>query len=362
MLFQAFTLLALSLTFRKWRFLFSLKHLCGFAVFALVVGSYLYLFHQKDDVLGFLMRQTKEAAEKSAAEAHWSKLLKQFLTFPFQYLKILLPWSLLVVFFFEKGMLKKIRDNKLLLFSIYYILLNIPIYWISGYFKPRYLYMFLPFSCLILIWMYWHSERKLKQRVEGFFTGLVKISPLLILLGLIYAFQLHYIENYWLKGTIVLLLSLIVLFINVKKNVPFLSLVIMLAVFRLGWNFIYIPNHFKNASFEEFEVQLERVLANSNGEQIYLYDYPYILNSKVDLRVLELEHELVTAPQLQFRIPFYVAKGNNKVMQFVEEMEADKYYLVREDREWAQNREELGRFFDNFSDKHWILIKTESKE
>ncbi|MDZ7847762.1 MAG: hypothetical protein U5L96_13900 [Owenweeksia sp.] len=101
--FQALTLLAMVFYERKWRWLISLPHLAGIALMLALGGTYFYLYGLQDDVMGFLVRQFKEASQRTGLETNAMDTLWQSLSFPLLMAKLLLPWSLLAVFFLKKG-------------------------------------------------------------------------------------------------------------------------------------------------------------------------------------------------------------------------------------------------------------------
>ncbi|MBF97968.1 MAG: hypothetical protein CMI36_03160 [Owenweeksia sp.] len=123
--FQVFTLLGGAIYFRKFRLLFGWQHICGILLLVVSCGAYLYLYDSRDDVLAFFVRQFKEASQRTGLETEFSDTALQFFTFPLQLVKLTLPWSLFLVFFFKKGFLKTLRQNAFIAFSVVFVLANI---------------------------------------------------------------------------------------------------------------------------------------------------------------------------------------------------------------------------------------------
>ncbi len=168
--FQALTLLPWFVVNRQWRMLFSWKHILGIVAYSVAVGGYFYYYSFSDDALGFVVRLYKEAAQRTGMEHTFWMTLVGTASFPFLLLKLLAPWSILLVFLFRKDVLKVGRSNPLLLFCGVFILFNIPIYWMSADHKSRYLYMFFPFFCIVLSFFFLNVNSVLDQMEKQYIS------------------------------------------------------------------------------------------------------------------------------------------------------------------------------------------------
>src|SRR6056297_258005 len=129
--FQAITILAICLYYRKWKLLFSWQHIAGIIMLFTMLGGYFYLYNQQGNLEGFLAQQFAESSDKSFNEGSLGSIFKSIFHFPYQLLILVMPWSLLLIAFVFKKVRKGFSENKLLVFSILFVLTNIIIYWIS---------------------------------------------------------------------------------------------------------------------------------------------------------------------------------------------------------------------------------------
>ena len=120
----------------------------------LLVGYFGYFEWVTGHASVYLLNLIKESTSKSVEGFQWISFLHHiFLEFPGQLIKFTFPF----IFIFLLWMYNKrttaftaVRKNKLLWFSLIYMLLNIWPYWLSSYSKSRYLIPFIPVFALLL--------------------------------------------------------------------------------------------------------------------------------------------------------------------------------------------------------------------
>jgi hypothetical protein len=138
--FQALTLLAIAVYSRQWKWLFSWQHFTGILLSVLLVGGYFYAYSLRAPVSNFVFKLFNEASEKSGFESRIKDLLLSPINYPLATLKWLLPWSLVVVFFFCERDRLKIRANPCNLLFLY---LQYSAYFFTGVPKSMYSCSFL---------------------------------------------------------------------------------------------------------------------------------------------------------------------------------------------------------------------------
>ncbi|MFT4660544.1 MAG: 4-amino-4-deoxy-L-arabinose transferase-like glycosyltransferase [Flavobacteriales bacterium] len=166
--FQGLTLLPWLLLNRRWRLLFNWKHFLSIAVFITIVGGYFFQYSKYNDAIGFMVRLFKEASQRSGMEQNIWDTIKESAFFPLYLAQLMLPWTLLVFFFFRKKFISVIKSNAILHFSLIFIIFNIPIYWFTADHKARYLYPFFPFFCILFSYFFVNAPtylQKSKKRI-----------------------------------------------------------------------------------------------------------------------------------------------------------------------------------------------------
>lgn len=280
LLFQGLTLIGyLLFVKREYKLFFSIKHLLGLTLLTLITTAYFYLYYLKTtSIQGLLVNLLKEATQKSGLESSALDILKGVVVFPLNFLKLLLPWSLLLIFLFNKQALTAIRANELTHFSLIFILFNLPVYWLTGKMANRYIYMFIPFAFHILA-----SLSVQEKSAHRFFNSTV---------AKVYVIAL------------------------------------MLIISRIVFNFTFLPSTEKNQTIN-LKKQVDTLLVITKQQPIYLTGFPYYFDSEIAFagNVL-LKEKLKTAPLIAYQIPYYLSKRTNTVMRFDEEMKPNTYYLM----------------------------------
>jgi 4-amino-4-deoxy-L-arabinose transferase-like glycosyltransferase len=164
--FQGFTFLALAITKKQWKWLFSWQHILGAIIGVLPIILFFSLYEQAHGKASlYLFNLLEEATQKSAGERSIQDILVHLVSFPFTMLVDYLPWGLILLLLPFAKMKQVVRQNEFLQFSLLFIVANIWIYWISPGTRQRYLYMFLPFIMVLLAAFYEAREKNIKPKI-----------------------------------------------------------------------------------------------------------------------------------------------------------------------------------------------------
>jgi len=282
LLFQALTLLVyIGLYKRRMLLLFGWQHILGILTLFGLVGGYYYVYDlQTGQGIPYAVRLLKEATQKSALETNiWDTLLGA-IVYPFNLVKLLLPWSLLIYLLFKKGSVKVVKRNPFIWFSVLFILANLPIYWFTGKAVNRYIYMFFPFILGVFAYLAFslkNSDRYLKR----FSLRTVMIATI-VLLGL-----------------------------------------------RIVMNFTYLP-YIQYKGNKQYEIHIDAMLEIVGDNPISFYGQPYTFNSDVSIPLGDtIKATLRTAPLIAYQIPYYYTSKTHRILTFTEkEPINDTYNLV----------------------------------
>ncbi len=358
--FQGLTLVGMAVYHRQWKILFHPAHFAGLGFFLLVSAAYFYPYALQDDLPGFLVRQYKEAAMRTGLETSSSDTFWQSLTFPLQMAKLLLPWSLLAVFMFQKKFRSKLRNNPLLAFSALFIVVNIPVYWISGDFKPRYYYMFFPFILLLLSWFYQDAAERMgwaRKLTHSLLAVMACLLPLGFII-LLFIPAMTVVPDLSMRVFAMSALGLLAAVIFFRAKSKLIAMVLVMAVARLGLNLFYMPAWQADKNVAYARQRVSEILQITGDEKVYLYGEPYVFSSDASLGPLTFEKvELTTAPIISYRIPYYLSRSNRQVMTFTEELKAGEYHLAPADMIDSSRFEVLYRIDDPWQKKEYLLIR-----
>lgn len=358
--FQALTILGWALYRRNWKMLFHPAHFAGIGLLLALCGSYFYLYGLQDDTFGFLVRQFKEAAQRTGLETKTSDTIVQSLTFPLQMAKLLLPWSLLVIFML-RNFRTQLREHPIVAFSLVFVAVNIPIYWFSGDFKPRYLFMFLSYLGIVLAHFYVENagEMPRARRVVEITFGVLASLVAVGMLALFFVPQVTDLSHSTARILVMFALLGFAAVVYWRSRHRIFAMVLVMAMLRLGLNFFYLPAYQADENVAYYRDTIDRMLEITGEERIYFYGRPYTFSSDASIGPLTITRsQLTTAPPIGYRIPYYITRGNGKVMSFDPVLKPGRYYLGREDEIDTSRYPVIMEIFDHGQQRNFVLIKT----
>ncbi|MEZ5057405.1 MAG: glycosyltransferase family 39 protein [Saprospiraceae bacterium] len=304
-LFQGFSVLGWFLYKKEFKKLFSWQHIIGGLAFLLPVVLYFFTYSKHAAIDPYLAALFKDASRKSAMESGWLEVVQNLIVFPANLLKILLPWSLILLFFFKKeyrNSFKKLPES--VVFMLLFILVNIWVYWISPETRNRYLYPFLPMIIYILVWIQ--------------------------------------IQWKW------------------KRLRTFLWVVIVLATLRIGYNFTIMPYQQENSSSLMYRDTAKDILKITKAKPVHLLGKPFKegLESSIVGTFFETD-TLVTPTLIPFQIPYYLTKGNGLIMKYETQPVQGTFYLGEKKFLEELNQKPLFQFEEKWVGNELVLVQFE---
>ena len=272
--FQGITLLVYFIYKREFKRLFSWQHLLGSFIFIALVGGYYLVYHQYNDLENVFATLFTESSKRTPVHYGIGDTLLHIAAFPFEMLYHFLPWTLMVVFFFQKKPWHKIRKDAFICFNLLAFLANIIIYWISPEVYPRYLLMLFPllFSAFIYLWDQNENPGFWGQRL---FMGLLGFCCIVFTLGSLAPFAVERIQwvPYWVLKSIALFLSLgglSFLFFRWRSERLLLFILVML-VFRIGFNWFVLPDRNQHDFGDQCRISSKEAGVSMAKTQLYVY-------------------------------------------------------------------------------------------
>ncbi len=272
--FQGCTLLAFFIYQKQFKKLFTLPHLVGGLLALFLLGTYYFIYHQYNSLQDVFTTLVTESSKRTAVEFGIRKTIIHLFTFPFEMIYHFLPWSLMIVYFLQKDIVKIIKKDAFITFNLLMFFANIIVYWLSVEVYPRYLLMHAPL--IFSVYIYLHYENKTRQGriapvVEYLFFGLCAF----IAVSSFAPLWLEQTQNTaWLyPKTLSVGLALVGLTVLYwfRKEARLLTLIVFLLVFRVGFNWFVLPDRNANDFGDLCRMTSKEVGQNFKDYKFYVY-------------------------------------------------------------------------------------------
>lgn len=275
LVFQAGSLLAFFIWKKDFKRLFSPAHFAGIGLFFLLTGAYYFAYAQYNSVSTIFETLLFESSRRTAAEHGLAETLLHFFTFPGEVVFHFLPWTLMVILFFQKGIVRTLRANDFITFCLLFFCVNIFVYWISVEVYPRYLFMLLPLLFTPLLYLYFREgENSQKIKVIHIVLGVLHIVLISLLILPLFLERTAGTPLLYRKsiGTALAALVLFLLFLQFKKERLLLTVAILL-IARLAFNWFVIPDRYAEDRGTQLKLSSVEFGEKYKGKPLYILEY-----------------------------------------------------------------------------------------
>jgi 4-amino-4-deoxy-L-arabinose transferase-like glycosyltransferase len=329
--FQGLTLVATLIAFGSWKRLFDPRHLIGLAVFGGLIGGYFYLYSLRAPVVPFLVSLVEEASQRTAAGSRFSDLVSGSVGFPLVVIKLLLPWSLLIVWLFRRSVWRDFWENPWTKFCLVFCAVNMPLYWFSGELRNRYVYPFFPFVLIPLarVFSQWRPDR---ERLAAWTDRIGAI----VLLGLVVgALVVPWIEPFrqfdgvllsaimWAIATAGLLAVY-----RSREDLRIPVFALALVVTRLAFDVAYLPA-MNLSRVSGYPPYVEQMVQLAEDEPVHLAGSPQRIARDASIGPIRLgEVEYTIPPSIAYQIPWHYARLASRPMVWREKPDPGDWCLI----------------------------------
>lgn len=305
--FLGISLLVYFLYTRNFKKLFSLAHFGGIGLFVLLVGGYFYMYSLYQDPSGWWETLVGE----SAGRAGGGGLFGHLINFPLENLKNMMPATLLIPLFWQKGLIQRVKNHRLIGFLVVLFLANFLVYWVSVEAKSRYVYALYPL--MIMAFSYLYVQRVDKAWHGKYWKILVTIClavPTLALPALPFVEALEVLD-YRIWITLVLYFIVLVLWwLFLKQEVrPYLILFGVLVMAKLAFSFIVPVTRSETTGAAEDKALGIQIAAETEGAKLYRFK---------DVR-------------MSLTIVYYVEAERKEVLYQTDRFEPGYFFCYKED-------------------------------
>ena len=329
--FQGLTMAAVCLQTRSIKILFKPQQFVGLALFIFIVGSYFYAYSLSQSPSAMFMNLIIESVKKTGVARESAGKLHKVLLYPLSVLKLLLPWSLLLLLLFKKQRFS-IFHNPLVKFSFLFLVFNIWVYWLTGVPELRYIYMFIPFVMNILVHLYEQFEKQHPGKINAYLKYTAVIF-FIVLIGII-ALPFFYKLILW---HVVIIAALFVVFLYIflqYRNYRIWIFIAGIMLLRLTYAVIGIPVQMKGQI--DYRNSMVRFAQKNNNQPLSFWMAVDTINMDVVLagkKMYKWKKEPVVIPSyLFFQIPYYYYRATGLVMKFDTTAVANKSYIAYKER------------------------------
>lgn len=307
--FTAITLLVYFIHKKRFKELFSLQHIAGITVFALLVGGYFYMYSQHQDVSGWWSTLLSESADK-ATGGGIAKFFNHLLSFPLDTIKNILPAGLLLPVFFRKGVLAKLKANPLVWYSVLVFVFNFLVYWFSADAKSRYIYPLFPFLLIPLIYIAVDTPKEFWRKFPRILTIVFLILMTLVVPVGFFIDTLDNVDHLFVYLIILLLIDALLWYMFLAKGVRSYVIVLCLMVaIKFTFSAIVPQTRQKETGAAEDKTLALEIAELTKGETLYRYG---------DVRI-------------SLTIVFYVEREREEALYQTDTMTDGFYFCYKQD-------------------------------
>lgn len=357
--FQALTLMAYLGYTRSFKRLFGWQHFVGIGLLVSIVAGYFIVYAQTGDALAFVVNTFKQASQRSANEYGAMDIALNLIIFPFEFIQRLLPWSLALVFLFNKTIRSHIRQNPFIAFIVVFFLVNIPIYWTAPELRIRYTYMFFPFCTTLFIWIIFKSF-ELKIKVQALIKGVLLSAMTLCGIGLIpisaVISDLTIAQYVTLFGSSLLIFYIVYLHYRSTWNFEgYWSIVFTLVLLRMVYNIVGMP--YTSASLPDYSQLTSDMIKTSAGKPIHYYGRLTSIEPNFSLFGHDFyRHTLLIPQDYSADFAYYDALYRNEVMDNTNQITSGDFYIVSES-EWVEGLQPLDTIPNMIGGQNYYFCK-----
>jgi 4-amino-4-deoxy-L-arabinose transferase-like glycosyltransferase len=273
--FQGLTLIAWFTYQGQFKRLFYWQHFIGGLGFLVLIGIYAFFYQQTGSLEALISTLWSQSTKRTILEQPVLSTIFHLLSYPFQMLYHILPWSLLVVFLFRRDWWQKIRQNRLLTFSLVTLAANIWVYWISPATLPRYIFMLYPFLFLSFAYFYQLSIQEGRfQKVHVVLEGLLGVAAVGIAITfwipVLYPQLVHTTGILW-KVVLLFAWMLVLLGMLWKLRQQRLVLIILvLLTMRITFSTFILPTRAVNSKYPLLRESAHQVARITSNQPLHL--------------------------------------------------------------------------------------------
>jgi hypothetical protein len=260
---------------------------------------------------------------KSAVGERADRLLDKAVIYPWLFVKMFAPWFLLLLLLFSKVKFA-FRSHPLVWFSLLFIVFNIWVYWLTGQPKIRYVYMFLPFGCVVLTQIYY----RFTESYPLVFNQIMKYLGVVFGLVLLLVIGFPFIEKAPI-GWVIGLASGLGALLYFYYRLPFKRIWLFVTGFmlvRLVYAALFIPLQYRG--IESYNAHVANVVKATKKGALQYWAGANAFPVQVNTALFTYEAEVIRMPAvLPLEVPYYYYRNTGKIIRFDTVRDGTPYFV-----------------------------------
>jgi 4-amino-4-deoxy-L-arabinose transferase-like glycosyltransferase len=350
LLFPPLTLLAWIWYQRQFKPLISIAHVIAILAGLVFPVGFFIAYAQVNSLEGWMMQLWDQSKQRTVLDKTLWESVQHLFTFPIDHLMHFAPWSVLLVFLLNKNNAKLVWQHTFMRFMLMVLVCNIPVYWASPGYYPRYIFMLYPILFMVIAQAYMVSSN-----IRWFQVFVLILCGLLLLAIPVVVIQMDWKLLYW--GTevsiVILLAAFFLCFVNPRYAVW--SMVLVMWASRIFFNAYVIPHRTATGSTEQNKQEAIKVAQLTVGKPLYIaypgssseqYHYYYIERARneplhykaldttsyflyLPNTIADVAFETVYAFDMDYENMQVLLVRFTKIPPLIEEMSPQRFYLNR---------------------------------
>lgn len=276
-LFAGITPVAILLYFKHYKRLLDYRHFMAMLVFAIPGTLYFLKYLQYNSLWGWVNQLTDQSTQRTVVNNSLWESFSHLFAFPMDQFIHLAP----IFFFFPLVFLRRFRlalkGNKSWTILLVILVANLPPYWLSPGYYPRYLFMLYPFVCLLCGYLYMQAKQTTYVKiVEKVFIGMAVLLGLLAIAAPIIKPELQIDYLYFKVTVLALVFGFLALAMYKLKAMRYLVLAFVLLGFRLFFNWFIVEDRLQFSSSHIWKEEAQRIGEKYKNVPLYNLKDNYI--------------------------------------------------------------------------------------
>ena len=358
--FQVLTVGVACIGFGYRRRLADPRQLAGLATFGLLVGAYLLAYSSRQPLGPFLVSLFEEASQRTGLGSPVPDVLNGALRFPLVILQLLLPWSLLAVWLGDREVWPRMWANPWVKFCLLFCAANLPLYWLSGELRHRYVYPFFPFLLVPLAFAFSRRSpdraglRRWTGRAAAAVLGLLVVGALVVP----WVDPFRRFPGVLAAGIAWALAGSVVLAVHLRRpdlRVPAFALALVLA--RLAFDVAYLPA-MNLSRVSAYPPHVAAMIREADGAPVVLGGPGVEVVREASIGPLQLgEVHYEIPPSVAHQVLWHYARLAGRPMQWKREPRAGEYVLIDRARLGPDGPDPLVAFHDHWTGADLALVR-----
>lgn len=243
--FVGLTLFAYFIYKKDFKRLFTFPHIFFGLLAVTMVALYFYVYGKYENVNAYISEMWALTGDRTLLNDRLGQLLKHIFIFPLNFIGVIFPTTLFLLFLWKKGEVQKIKEQPFLVFLTITFFANFAVYLISPGARIRYTYMFFPLIVAVLTYPFYLQLEIHTWRSRIYHTFFQILMGIGILVCLIVPFIDYFSVLPHLKYTMpifaLLIFTLFFLHLRASGFVKNLYLINFIVLCRLVLDHVALP-------------------------------------------------------------------------------------------------------------------------